>query len=167
MMTHGPGEERASRSSSGNDSPRRAGTPMNPTIGYCTNVHAGTSLESICANLRAHALSVRERLAVDVLPVGLWIPATVSQQLEDPKQLAKLASCLHDLRLHPYTLNGFPFGDFHGAVVKRDVYRPAWWESSRAEYTIRLAHQLAALLPEGQSASISTLPLGWPWPRGP
>ncbi|MEM8680031.1 MAG: metabolite traffic protein EboE [Planctomycetota bacterium] len=136
-----------------------------PTIGYCTNVHAGTSLESICANLQEHAHVVRQQLELDTLPVGLWLPAPVAEQLEDPRQLDQLAACLDELQLHPYTLNGFPFGNFHGEVVKHEVYRPAWWEPSRGDYTLRLARHMAALLPEGDSASISTLPLGWPWPE--
>jgi hypothetical protein len=63
--------------------------------------------------------------------------------------------------LVPKTLNGFPQGDFHQAVVKHRVYRPTWAEPERLEYTCRLAETHAALLRNHGTGTISTLPLGW------
>jgi hypothetical protein len=60
-----------------------------------------------------------------------------------------------------YTINGFPQDDFHQKVVKHRVYRPAWWEPARLEYTRDLVRILDRLLPSGVSGSISTLPIGW------
>ena len=44
-------------------------------FGYCTNVHAGTSLEEAQANLLRYASEVRRLVAPEGrLPVGLWLP---------------------------------------------------------------------------------------------
>src|SRR5690606_15541448 len=65
---------------------------------------------------------------------------------------------LHALGLDVFTLNGFPYGRFHGTRVKERVYRPDWLEPERVEYTAALARVLAAVLPDGEVGSISTVP---------
>jgi hypothetical protein len=57
-----------------------------------------------------------------------------------------------------FTINGFPFGQFHGVRVKEQVYRPDWSDSRRLEYTNRLFDLLAELLPPDVEGSVSTLP---------
>jgi hypothetical protein len=57
-----------------------------------------------------------------------------------------------------FTINGFPFGQFHGARVKEQVYRPDWTEPTRLEYTVRLFDLLAQLVPAHIEGSVSTLP---------
>ena len=69
---------------------------------------------------------------------------------------------LAERSLVPYTMNGFPYGDFHEPVVKHKVYQPAWYEPARLHYTLQLAEILDQLLPPGIEGSISTLPIGWP-----
>ena len=59
------------------------------------------------------------------------------------------------------TFNAFPFGDFHAASVKRQVYQPDWTAPERRLYTIDAAELLAECLPEGGEGSVSTLPLGY------
>jgi sugar phosphate isomerase/epimerase len=66
--------------------------------------------------------------------------------------------------LYAFTINGFPFGRFHGARVKEHVYAPDWRTRERLAYTNELADVLAELLPDGVSGSISTLPGSFkPW----
>jgi hypothetical protein len=65
---------------------------------------------------------------------------------------------LDDAGLYVFTLNGFPYGSFHGTRVKERVYRPDWLEDERVRYTCALARILAALLPENTPGSISTVP---------
>lgn len=60
-----------------------------------------------------------------------------------------------------WTLNVFPFGDFHEEVVKTSVYAPDWGEEERFLYTKRCAEVGASLLPEGAVLPLSTLPLGY------
>ena len=57
-----------------------------------------------------------------------------------------------------FTINGFPFGRFHGERVKERVYLPDWTSPERLEYTNRLFDLLAQLLPEGVAGSVSTVP---------
>lgn len=139
---------------------RPAGSSMQ--IGYCTNVHAGVSLEQVNQNLVTHASEVRRLIGgSSSLPVGLWLSDQASREL-DPETLKSWRTWLADRQLLPFTINGFPFSDFHQAVVKQDVYLPTWAERSRLEFTVRLAKILDAILPAGEIGTISTLPLGWP-----
>ena len=64
----------------------------------------------------------------------------------------------------PYTLNGFPYGDFHQQVVKHRVYEPTWWQPERLHYTMQLVQIQDAILPAGMEGSISTLPIAWGTP---
>ena len=57
-----------------------------------------------------------------------------------------------------FTINGFPFGRFHGGRVKEGVYLPDWTSPERLEYTNRLFDLLAELLPSETEGSVSTLP---------
>ena len=136
-------------------------------VGYCTNVHAGTSLDAVKSNLLKHAVEVRnELLRTNLdnsapLPVGLWLSNQAAGELQQD-QLLHWRDWLAENQLLPYTFNGFPYSDFHQAVVKHDVYLPTWAEPERLAYTVKLAHVLDAILPAGEVGTISTLPLGWP-----
>jgi hypothetical protein len=62
--------------------------------------------------------------------------------------------------LFAFTLNGFPYGNFHAHVVKHAVYEPDWTTDARSAYTLELARVLAKLLPAGlETGTISTLPI--------
>lgn len=94
--------------------------------------------------------------------VGLWIANAASQELlKSPQAIDQLRDQLTQLRLTPYTLNGFPFGNFHQPVVKHLVYQPTWCEPDRLAYTRNLVGILGALLPASAIGSISTLPIAW------
>ncbi len=74
---------------------------------------------------------------------------------------ARLQSFQHWLDHHHgyvFTINGFPFGQFHGARVKEAVYLPDWTDPRRLDYTTRLFDLLAQLAPPGCDGSVSTLP---------
>ena len=60
--------------------------------------------------------------------------------------------------LFVFTINGFPYGAFHGQRVKETVYQPDWRDERRLTYTNHLADILAELLPASGSGSISTVP---------
>ena len=134
-------------------------------IGYCGNVHPGRTLEEVKQNLVKYSLDVKSKFApTEKMGIGLWLSATTANELDNPDACLRFRDWLQDHELVPYTLNGFPFGDFHQQVVKHDVYLPTWADSKRLEYTIQLANILNVLLPVGQNGTISTLPLGWPLP---
>jgi len=66
--------------------------------------------------------------------------------------------------LYVFTINGFPYGNFHGGRVKDRVYQPDWRSEERVVYTRDLSNVLAGLLKEGEEGSISTSPVaykGW------
>ncbi len=137
--------------------------------GYCLNIHPGTTLASVKSNLETHSHDVKAQVCPDSpLGVGLWLSDTVSRELNcmnaiDPLRAAReFGLWLSDRGFLPFTLNGFPFDDFHQDVVKHSVYLPTWADSRRLEYTIRLAEIHAAMLPGHETCgSVSTLPLGW------
>lgn len=132
-------------------------------FGYCTNVHAGTSLEQAQANLLRYASAVRQQVVPQGrLPVGLWLPEQAALSLIEQNKVYEFGAWLQQHNFLPYTFNGFPQGDFHQAVVKHKVYEPTWTCDSRTRYTLCLAEIMEAILPDGGCGSISTLPLGWP-----
>lgn len=132
-------------------------------FGYCTNVHAGTSLEAAKANLLRYAATVRQQVVPDGdLPLGLWLAEEAACSLLEEGKLGEFRSWLREHHFFPYTFNGFPQGDFHQAIVKHAVYEPTWKSEARLQFTIALAQIMAGLQREGSIGSISTLPLGWP-----
>ena len=134
--------------------------PTSATIGYCTNVHAGVDLASICNNLEQFAIPARDASGSEELGVGLWIPAQAAGELRDG--VDRFSQFLSERRLRAFTINGFPYDNFHQPIVKRGVYSPEWWQPERLDYTLRLAEILTQLLPEHETTgSISTLPIAW------
>lgn len=131
-------------------------------LGYCTNVHAGMTLEETKSNLDTHAAAVRGAHRPDgELPIGLWLPAKAARALLQNDDLPRFRDWLGERRLRVFTLNGFPQGDFHQSVVKRAVYRPRWSDLARLNYTRDLIQIMAELTPEGGEGSISSVPVGW------
>jgi sugar phosphate isomerase/epimerase len=126
---------------------------------YCTNVHAGESLAEVRRNLREHVAAVKQLVCPsEPFGVGLWLSARAADELRANGALAALRALLDELGLYAFTLNGFPYGSFHGGPVKTRVYEPDWRDSRRLAYSNGLADLLAALLPDGVDGSISTLP---------
>ncbi len=130
-------------------------------IGYCTNVHPGASLAEARTGLGDHAAAVRRRLSLSgPLGVGLWLSARAAREVRAAGPGA-FRRWLDDRSLDVLSLNGFPYGDFHGASVKHRVYEPDWRDPRRLDYTIDLIEILPDLVEPGSAAGISTLPLGW------
>jgi hypothetical protein len=130
--------------------------------GYCTNVHAGADLDHTRANLERYALAVKRLASPDApMGVGLWLSASAARRLVTEGRVGGWAAWLREVGLVPFTLNGFPFGDFHQPVVKHRVYYPTWAEPDRLNYTRDLIAILDGLLPPGLEGTISTLPLAW------
>ncbi|MBX3161170.1 MAG: metabolite traffic protein EboE [Deltaproteobacteria bacterium] len=126
---------------------------------YCTNIHPGESWAEVRANVERHVVDVKAQLAPsEPFGVGLRLSARAAGELAEPRELAAFRRFLDEHGLYVFTINGFPYGTFHGAPVKEQVYRPDWTEPERVAYTNRLADVLAALLPDGVDGSISTVP---------
>ena len=140
--------------------------------GYCCNVHGGTTLDEVKRNLDRYTCAVKQKVSPDsAMPVGLWLSQSAIADLGDESQARisatnEFGDWLAERGLDPFTLNGFPLGDFHQDVVKHEVYLPTWAETSRLDYTKKLAVVQSMLLArsgvETGFQTISTLPLGWP-----
>jgi hypothetical protein len=137
----------------------KLGAPAGAHLTYCTNIHPGESLSEVEQMLRVLVSDVKRRICPDApFGVGLRLAARAVTELEAPGALDRLRGLLDEGGLYVFTLNGFPYGAFHGQTVKQRVYEPDWLTDERARYTESLARVLAALLPEGMEGSISTVP---------
>ncbi len=137
--------------------------PSGPAhLTYCTNVHRGESWPDIFAALRRHLPEVKRRASPHApMGVGLRLSAVAAEALDAPDALEALRGFLASEQLYVFTINGFPYGPFHGERVKEQVYAPDWQTPERLAYTDRLAGLLAALLPDDQpglTGSVSTVP---------
>ena len=126
---------------------------------YCTNIHAGETWPEVRASLENYLPRVRAALVPDeAFGVGLRLSAVAASDLASEEALNEFRDFLQQQGLYVFTLNGFPYGDFHGTPVKENVYLPDWQDDARLIYTNQLADILAAILPEGMDGSISTVP---------
>lgn len=129
---------------------------------YCLNVHPGESLRDVMTAVDGPARQVKQRVCADAaFGLGLRLSARAVAELERPGTAAELRRLLDDNGMYAFTVNGFPYGAFHGAAVKDRVYLPDWTSVERHAYTSSLARVMAQLAPVGCKPSISTLPLGY------
>ncbi len=135
-------------------------------IPYCLNIHPGESLSAVREAVATYACAVKARVSADApYPLGLRLSAAAAGELADPAALDAFRDLLARHNLFVTGVNGFPYGAFHNTAVKRSVYAPDWATSERLAYTGRLAAALAALLPDGRTGNISTVPLGYKGPE--
>ncbi len=128
---------------------------------YCSNIHPGESWAEVRANLGRHVVAVRDRLQPEGdFGIGLRLSARAAAELTDTATLAEFMDFLARERMYVFTINGFPYGTFHGQRVKEAVYLPDWRDPERLRYTNQLADLLARLLPAqaGLEGSVSTVP---------
>ena len=131
---------------------------------YCTNIHPGESLAELRTLLASHVLAVRAEFSPAArFGVGLRMSARAAHELCQPGELEALAAWLQANDLYVFTINGFPYGGFHGQRVKERVYAPDWRSHERGAYASQLAEVLSALLPSevGLYGSVSTVPVGY------
>lgn len=128
---------------------------------YCSNIHAGESWDDVRAALSGALPSIRRHLnATGPFGIGLRLSARALEQLRRPQRLEEFLAFLHDGDYYVPTINGFPFGAFHGERVKEQVYLPDWRDPARLEYSNKLASLLAELLAKRgrDRGSVSTVP---------
>jgi sugar phosphate isomerase/epimerase len=130
---------------------------------YCTNIHPGNSLAEVIGNIDRRVAAVKKLVSPDApFGVGLWLSHAAAHELTERDNLPRFKNFLAERDLYVFTLNGFPYGAFHGERIKERVYLPDWRDEARLEYTITLARLLADLLPGDEpEGSISTLPLAY------
>src|SRR5579872_2212541 len=128
-------------------------------LAYCTNIHRGENWQETYHSLQEHTLAVRRRVCPDKpYAIGLRLSQRAAQELSDPAALHDFQSWLERNACYVFTINGFPFGRFHGSRVKEQVYLPDWTSPERLAYTNLLFDLLARLVPPDVEGSVSTLP---------
>ena len=129
---------------------------------YCLNIHSGESWQENFDAIKQNTLAIRDKIAKGkAFGLGLRLGFEAASQLIKTEELDELSRFLQEEDLYVFSINGFPYGQFHNTSVKEDVYRPDWQSPQRRDYTMMLADILARLLPEGVQGSISTLPLSY------
>jgi hypothetical protein len=126
---------------------------------YCTNIHPGETWEEVRAALGKYSPRVKHALTPDAaFGIGLRLSAVAASDLANATALHEFRTFLTEHHLYVFTLNGFPYGEFHGTPVKENVYLPDWRDDARLVYTNQLADILSVILPESINGSISTVP---------
>jgi hypothetical protein len=134
-------------------------------LAYCTNIHPAETWEETDRMLKTHVLAVRDLLrqqgtlnADEPFAIGLRLSAVAARELIEGNHLATFRDWLEETHTYVFTINGFPYGSFHGTRVKERVFQPDWTERARLDYTKDLFRILAAVALPETGASVSTLP---------
>ena len=129
---------------------------------YCSNIHAGESWGEVRSALGSALPAIRQSLEhAGPFAVGLRLSSSAAETLErDDHTLEEFRAFLRDGDYYVPTINGFPYGAFHGGRVKENVYLPDWRAQARIEYSNTLASLLATFLGDAgiASGSVSTVP---------
>ncbi len=134
-------------------------------LAYCTNIHPAESWAETFHVLKTHVLAVRDSLGTSAFrsphsafAIGLRLSAQAATELLAENNLPAFQTWLAEEHCYVFTINGFPYGAFHGTRVKENVYRPDWSTAERLTYTNDLFTIIAALSPADSGGSVSTLP---------
>jgi hypothetical protein len=128
-------------------------------LAYCTNVHRGQTWDETLASLQKYTLAVRHRVCPrHPFAIGLRLGSRAATELAQKRTLLAFERWLERNNSYIFSVNGFPYGRFHGRSVKERVYLPDWTSPARLAYTNRLFDLIAELVPDGIEGSVSTLP---------
>lgn len=150
---------------------------------YCLNIHPTRDWAECRAALTGPVAEIRRALLPAEMPsssgstgrsptagddfltpppvpfaVGLRFAAQALHDLAGQAARAELRGIIADYGYAPVTVNGFPYGPFHGTRVKEEVYQPDWTRPERLAYTTALADLMAEINPVGAFVSLSTVP---------
>ncbi|TCK84858.1 metabolite traffic protein EboE [Albibacterium bauzanense] len=129
---------------------------------YCTNIHAGNDWPDHFASLKENFPLIKNDISPNAsMAIGLRLSNEASVALADSQKFEEFKRWLAQEDAYVFTMNGFPYGEFHNTVVKDQVHTPDWTTPERLSYTLRLADILLKLLPEGMDGGISTSPLSY------
>ena len=128
-------------------------------LSYCLNIHPGEGWADQEEAIRTVTRAVKQRVCpAEPLGLGLRLSRQAATDLASPDARRAVRDVLSEEGMYAFTVNGFPYGAFHGGTVKERVYQPDWRTVNRRDYTIAIIDVLADLLPEGVEGSVSTLP---------
>ena len=132
-------------------------------LAYCTNIHPAESWQETFDALKTHALRLKEMLQhesplLQPFPLAPRLSAQAAAELLEGDHLSDFVNWVKEQGCRVFTINGFPYGAFHGTRVKENVYRPDWTERCRLDYTLQLFRILMPFLSPGEEGSVSSLP---------
>jgi len=131
-------------------------------LSYCSNIHPGESWAETFQNLKSYIPGIQKKIANDKeFGIGLRLSNQASIELDSGDNLSEFKTWLSEQNAYVFTMNGFPYGDFHNTCVKAGVHKPDWASEERVTYTKRLFRQLSYLLPAKGEGGISTSPLSY------
>ena len=126
---------------------------------YCLNIHATQTWADVRDALEGPVAAVKAAVSPNAhFAVGLRFSGEALDELADPAKRKALKALMVQHRYHGITVNGFPYGQFHGTRVKEEVYQPDWRSAERVRYTNELANLMAEIAPKGEMVSLSTVP---------
>ncbi len=131
-------------------------------LSYCSNIHSGNDWKSHFKNIKKYVPIIKKQVCPNKnFGLGLRLSNLASKELDSENNLSNFKDWLKEENIYIFTMNGFPYGNFHGNKVKDLVHEPDWTNQDRVNYTTRLFNQLAYLLPEKTSGGISTSPISY------
>jgi hypothetical protein len=129
---------------------------------YCTNIHSGETWESVFQNLKKYIPSIKSSLSPhSPFGIGLRLSDVASVEILEKNHLYLFKTWLQENDCYLFTMNGFPFGNFHKQKVKDAVHLPDWTSDERLAYTLRLFDILAEIVPNDIDGGISTSPISY------
>jgi len=129
---------------------------------YCTNIHSGNDWPDHFTSLKENFPLIKNEVSPNAaMAIGLRLSNEASIALSNSQEFTEFKDWLVKEDAYVFTMNGFPYGEFHHAVVKDHVHTPDWTTAERLSYTLRLSDILLKLLPEKMDGGISTSPLSY------
>ena len=126
---------------------------------YCLNIHQTQTWAETRAAITGPLAAVKAALSPGApFAAGLRFSGQTVRELGEPGARAELKRLVADGGLVPVTVNGFPYGPFHGTRVKEEVYQPDWLAEERLAYTCALADLMADIAAGDEPVSLSTVP---------
>lgn len=138
---------------------------MNTALGhltFCTNIFPGESWDTHFNQIKSEVPVIKKKLAPEqTFGIGLRLSNEASVALSQPERISEFKEWLTQNDCVVFTMNGFPYGNFHRTRVKDQVHTPDWTTPERLDYTSRLFKILEELISENGEGSISTSPLSY------
>ncbi|KKK62833.1 hypothetical protein LCGC14_3000390, partial [marine sediment metagenome] len=114
--------------------------PQNRHLTYCTNIYTGEDWKTTFSELQKYVPDIKKQLAPEQwFGLGLRLSHTASTELGLGDKLSDFKKWLDDNNIYVFTMNGFPYGNFHQEPVKDRVHSPDWTTGERLAYTKNLA----------------------------
>ena len=90
----------------------------NHHLSYCTNIHPAETWVETLGALQEHTLKVRDEVSPDKpYAIGLRLSADAARELLEGNNLPSFKTWLSEHGCYVFTINGFPYGPFHGTRV--------------------------------------------------